>query len=411
MPTKRIKPFLASYYNRQRFKSLKKLVCPPYDVISKSEHKKLLKASKYNYAHILIKGKNSSYQDLGKKFKQWFRNNVLVEDKTPAFYVTLQEFKINSKKFQRRGFIGLLKLDEKKVVFPHEHTHSRPKKDRAQVLSSVKANLSPIFLIYPKKNTEPLAQAIAKLKRTKPFFKLTDSKKITYKIWRLLDKREIEKITGYFKKIPLLIADGHHRFEVACDFLSKNKAKSHKFKDLNYILAYFSPQDKDLLILPTQRVLKKRLDLDLFKRKLSPYFAIRKLKTLKELKDYLAKPGIFSFGFLQDKNIFSLSLKDKKVLAKIYKRNNPYTKLDTFLLHKWVFARLLKLKIKEDQLVYAKSISQARIQAQELKGCSFIIRSSKIKDIMKVAFRGLKLPQKTTYFYPKFLSGPILRKL
>jgi len=407
----RIKPFQATHYNPSVFKGLKKLVCPPYDVISKEEQKKLKKSSPYNFCHILLRSNNDSYQDLGKKFNRWLEDNILVEDKGPAIYVTLQEFTVNSKKYKRRGFLALLRLDEEKVTFPHERTHSKPKKDRLQVISRVKANLSPIFIIYPKKNKEPIKAMIEGLKDSKPFLKVADHERVSYKVWKLTDKRDIEKITKYFNNIPLLIADGHHRFEVARKFLKRNKNKSFRFTDLNYILAYFSPQDENLLIFPTHRVLKKKLDLDLLPEKLRPYFFVVRHKNLKDLEDSLKKKRQFCFGFYQDKNFLSLSLKEETSLDKILKKSSVYKNLDIFLLHNWIFGSILKMKIKEDEIVYTKSIKDAKNLADMHKGCAFIIRPPKIEDVMDAAFKSLKLPQKTTYFYPKFLSGLILRKL
>lgn len=334
-----------------------------------------------------------------------------MEEKEPAFYITLQEFSLYSKKFKRRGFIGLLNLEGKKVVFPHEKTHKKPKKDRFEVIKQVRANLSPVFIIYPKKNTEPLSAIIKKLEKTRPFLKIRDPEGIRYKIWKLADRKQIERLSGYFQKVPLLIADGHHRFEVASRFFRSNKVKASVFRDLNYILAYFSPQDENLLVLPTHRVFRKRLDLKMFLDKLKPYFFIEKHKSFAGLEDYLVKRKLFSFGFFQDNNIFSLSLKDKAFLDRIYARDGVYKKLDAFLLHEWIFKKVLRLNIEEKDLLYAKSVKQAAKLSRIYKGCSFFTRPARIGDVMSLAFKGLRLPQKTTYFYPKFLSGPILRKL
>ena len=408
---KRIKPFLATYYNPRRFGSLSDLVCPPYDVISKEELKRLNRRSAHNFSHILLRKGSASYGKLKETFSLWLQQEVLVEDAAPAFYVTLQEFRVGGKRFKRRGFLGLLKLEGDQVVFPHEKTHAKPKKDRLEVIRQVRANLSPIFIIYPRKGKEPLARIVKKLSKTPAFFKVTDSKRVAYKVWRLTDTRELQKIGAYFKKAPLLIADGHHRFEVARSFFKRNKRRRSQFKDLHYILAYLSPQDENLLILPTHRVLIKRLDKERLFKKLAPYFAVKREKSLKSLEKYLSHQSRFSFGFFQGRDLYSFSLKEAGFLDRIYAKDNAYKRLDAFLLHEWVFKKILKLKVDEDMIRYCKSLRQAVSQAKRHKGCSFVMRAPKLTDVMAVAFKGLTLPQKTTYFYPKFLSGVILRQL
>lgn len=412
MPTtNKVKSFSAIHYDREKVKGLKKLVCPPYDVISPKHHKRLKRTSAYNFSHVLLKNTKTSYKKLGYIFRDWLRRGVLREDKDAALYVTLQEFKIGSKKFRRRGFLGLLKLDEKNLVFPHEETHARPKKDRLSIIRQFKANLSPIFVIYPKKQGEPTASILKKVSRSKPFLKVTDDKNVTYKVWRVTNTLQVNKILNYFKNAPLLIADGHHRFEVACQFFKENKKKKKKFRELNYILAYFSPQDKNLCILPTHRVLMRKLDVPRLTDKLKPYFFIKRYKSLKSLEKSLKRSKFFCFGFYQNQHIFSFHLKNAHFLDKIYATHSLYKRLDTFLLHKWVLAYLLNIRPRESELSYIKSLRQAKLEADRFKGCCFILRPPRIEDVMSIALAGYKLPQKSTYFYPKFLSGLILRKL
>ena len=407
----RIKPFRALYYNPSKFRSLKKLVCPPYDVISKQEQKRLNHASPYNFCHVLLKDDKNSYGNLGDKFKRWLSDNILTQDCDRAFYLTLQEFTVNSKRFQRRGLLGLLKLDEKAVVYPHEKTHSKPKKDRLKVLDRTQANLSPVFIVYPRKGKEPLSSILDRVSRVKPFLEVTDKEKVNYKIWKLADTKDIENIQLYLNNTPLLIADGHHRFEVARKFFAKNRRKAGKFSDLNYILTYFSPQDDNLLIFPTHRVIKKKVSVNTLINRLKPYFIINKHSNIKDIKNYLDKQRLFCFGFYQEGNIFSFSLKDAKSLDRILSKNKIFSKLDVVLLHDWIFKSILKIKITEDRILYSKSIKQAKQEADNHKGCCFMLKPPDVNDIMDAAFNNLRFPQKTTYFYPKFLSGLILRKL
>ena len=406
----KLKPFLALHYNPRLFKKLKDLVCPPYDIITEEEEQALRKSSPYNFSHILLKEPSSSYQELGRRFKEWLKKDILIEEKEPAFYLTLQEFKFSSKTFKRIGFLGLLKLDAS--IFPHEKTHSAPKKDRYQVIKYTQANLSPVFVVYPRKKNEVINLLFKTLKNTPPFIKLKH-RGILYQIYKISQPQKIRKIQKYFENIPLFIADGHHRFETALKFFRKNKHKLDKFKDLGSILAYFSPQDENLLVLPTHRIINKHIDLNFLKSSLQPYFFFQEVKSFKKLQDLLDKAEIFSFGFIQGKNILYFSLKNKSLIPRYLNRPSlrSYKKLDVFLLHNWVFRDILKIDLKEEDLLYTKSIKELSELITKNKNCGFLLRKPDISAVMKIAFEGKTLPQKTTYFYPKFLSGLILRKL
>ncbi|MCD6539112.1 MAG: DUF1015 domain-containing protein [Candidatus Omnitrophica bacterium] len=406
----KLKPFLALHYNPRLFKKLKDLVCPPYDIITEEEERALRKSSPYNFSHILLKEPGSSYQELGRKFKEWLKKDILVEEKEPAFYLTLQEFKFGSKTFKRIGFLGLLKLDAS--IFPHEKTHPAPKKDRYQVIKYTQANLSPIFVVYSKKKNEVITLLFKTLKNTPPFIKLKH-RGILYQIYKISQPQKIRKIQKYFENIPLFIADGHHRFETALKFFRKNKHKLNRFRDLGYILAYFSPQDENLLVLPTHRIVNKNIGLNFLKSSLQPYFFFQEVKSFKKLQDLLDKAEIFSFGFAQGKNILYFSLKSKSLIPKYLNKPSlrSYKKLDVFLLHNWVFKAILKIALKEEDFLYTKSIEELSELITKNKNCGFLLRKPDISAVTKIAFEGKTLPQKTTYFYPKFLSGLILRKL
>jgi len=426
--TSRVQPFKALYYNHKKFKDLNRLVCPPYDVISPEEAKKLKKSSVYNYSNLILKRK-SSYKDLGRKFKSWIDKKVLCEDSEKSLYLILQEFSISGRKFKRKGFLGLLRLDGEKVVFPHEKTYSRPKKDRLSLLNEVKANLSPLFIIYPKKKrADFLSTAFKKYSEKEPLLKVSDSENVKYKVWRVSLDKDIEKFTSYFSRLPLLIADGHHRFEAAEKFFRKNKEKASEFKSLNYLLAYFCPADENLKILATHRVLKNKLNIKAVKDKLIPYFSLRVFSSPSKAEEFLNRQKVFSFGFYQDKRFTPLeikrlpkdklsltefmifSLKDSRVLDKMYP-HSPDKRLDVSLLHNWVFKRLLKISLKEGEIIYPTGLEPFLEAVKKSKGCGFLARSTGISDIMNISFQGKTLPQKTTYFYPKLLSGLILRRM
>ncbi len=402
----RIKPFNATFYNPDKFKKFENLICPPYDVITSQAAAKYRKSSPYNYCNVLLKD-NSSYSKLQKKFSSWIKNGILVEDEDPHIYFICQAFKVKGRVYNRYGFVALLKMNEKAVAYPHEKTHTAPKKDRMAMIENLKANLSPIFLIYPEKRRDTVKVIADRYTAKAPFLKVKDKGGVQYKVWRISEKEEINSIAGALSESKLLIADGHHRFEAARKFYSQNKNKEDKYRDINYILAYFTCQDENLLVLPTHRVIKKKINADNFMRILKSYFYIdaspEKVSFLRAVNKY-NQP--FTFGFYQEKRFISLCLKNEGILDKI---NPEYRNLDVYLLHEWLFKEVLKFDT--GSIEYSKDIDESIELADKYNGCSFILRKPDISAIMNLALKGYKLPQKTTYFHPKFVSGLLLRRL
>lgn len=406
-----IKPFSATYYNPASAADLSPLVCPPYDVIDKEELVSLKKKSPYNFSRILL-AQDNDYKKIGDRFKKWIQKGIFVKDKQENLYLYEQKFNYQGEHYARFGIIALLRMDKKGVVFPHEYTLSKPKKDRKRIIEKVKANLSPIFVITTSAlNT--LAQIHKSCKKTQPFFQFKDSRGDDNLVWKIGNKEDIKKIVQELNKCQLIIADGHHRFEVAHDYAKKNKKK---FKDLNYILAYITDAQKSLLLLPTHRIITAEVLGCL--EKLGKYFYITKVSQ-KLLEEKLKKnKGKFCFGIYQNK-FFFLRLKNSLVLDKIVKRftclggfsslNNRdyeiYKHLDVYLLHKIVFP-MIGMK---EQIVYTHSIDEAKRKVSN-NGIAFILKPPTLKTVFAIANKGYRLPQKSTYFYPKVPSGIVIRK-
>lgn len=405
-----VEPFKATYYNIDKVKDLSRVVCPPYDVINKEQEKKLKKKSVYNYAHMTLKDTKFSYKDISKVFDTWFDKKALITDEENAFYLLEQTFKVAGKQFKRRGLMGALKLSGRHSICAHEKTHEGPKADRMNMLKYMKANLSPNFIIYPKKKGEPTAAMMKKFGRKRPFMAVNDdNEKVKYKIWKIADPKDILKIKEYFKDIDLMIADGHHRTEVATTFYKTQKKNDKKY---NYMMSYLSPVDNNLAVFPTHRVLTRKLDIEKVLESAKELFSVKKFKNIKEMAEAVAKKRKFAFAFAQDKQYYAFTLKDVESLDKIFKtkKEKAYKAIDSFLLHHLVFEKVLDVKTKEGDLVYTIDPKEAEVLAKENEGCVFLLKSTSVEEVMKVSVSGLTMPQKTTYFFPKLLSGLMLRK-
>ncbi len=391
-----IKPFKATYYNPSRFKDYSRLASPPYDVINQAQLKKLRKKSPYNFSRVLI-ADNGNYKAAASRLNSWLKQQVLVDDKTDSLYLYEQSFKAQGKTFRRFGIFSLLKMD-KKGIFPHEYTHSAPKKDRRKVIEITKANMGPIFVIATKKLPK-LAKVYKAQRSKKVIFSCKDGSGAFNKVWKISDKAKIAAICQEVSDSKIVIADGHHRFETSFDYFKRNK---NRFKDLNYVLTYIVGPQEGLVILPTHRIIDNKKSTSLILDRLKKYFTIKKVTKL-VLEKKLQSKGKFCFGIYHQNKFFFLDLKDRRLLDKI--PNKLYRQLDTYVFHKAVLP-MLKL---DSQMNYSHSVSEAKTIASRGR-IAFLLRAASLDKILEISSKGFRLPQKSTYFYPKILSGLVIRR-
>ncbi len=391
-----VKPSYATHYNPKRIKNYSSVICPPYDVISPKQLSSLRKKSSYNFSHILIADKNN-YQEKGSLLNKWVKQGVLVDDCQESYYLYEQKFNVEGKACMRFGLLSLLQMD-KKGIFPHEHTLSAPKVDRKKIIRATKANLSPIFIIASKRLDE-FAKVYKKYSKQKPLFKFNDSDNNPNCVWKISDKKDIAELGKAINKCKLTIADGHHRFEISYDYFKKNK---NRFKDINCVLAYVTDCQKGLNVMPTHRVITiKDKDKEFF-GKLDQYFKVEKVtqgELTKKLKSYLG----FKLGICKNNQCYFLSLKSKTALNKI--SNKLYRELDTYLLHQLVLPSFTT----KGAIEYTHSLGEAKKIATKGK-VAFILRAVPLDAVFKIANQGFRLPQKSTYFYPKVASGVTIRR-
>lgn len=397
--TPTIKPFKATYYNSSIIKDMSFVASPPYDVISKKQLAALKRKSPYNFCNILL-ADNGDYNKVGKKFNEWLKKKVLIDDGKSSLYLYEQKFRHQGRQLTRYGILSLLRMDKKNKVSPHEHTLKAPKKDRKKIIETVRANLSPIFVIAPTKLVM-LASIYKRYRKRKPFMRFKDLDGNINHVWKIDRHQDINKVCGEINRHKLVIADGHHRFEVSYGYYQRNK---DRFKDLNYILTYITDSQKGLLILPTHRIAALPTKKEKTINKLKDYFHIQKITEKRLEKKLRQDKSAFSFGMYLGNGFYFLKLKKPFLLDKII--DNPvYKKLDTYVLHNFVFSLL---KIKGD-FSYTHTVSEAKSMTHKGEG-AFLLRGLPLKTLFEISSKGWRLPQKSTYFYPKAYSGIVVRR-
>ncbi len=421
-------PFKAVVYNNKKIKNISKVVAPPYDIIPPSMQDELYRMHDNNVVRLIL-GKlrdndtdtNNRYTRAASDFRHWLKEKILIEDSAPAIYIYTQTYTYDGKSIDRIGFISLMELDlEDKKVLPHEKTLKAPKEDRLRLVREIKANLSPIFMLY--EDAKHKVSSILKTfsKKTEPFIDVTiDS--VRHRVWALTDKAAISKIEGLMGKKDIFIADGHHRYETSKNYareLIEKGAPQSLIDNSKSFMAYFVElEEKSLLIMPTHRLIKDvgGLNKEDILEKLGKYFTIEKLPNAKKLLSRLgALKASHAFGmYLGEAGHYALKLKDfEKAKTFMGEGSADWKSLDVSILHLFILKYVLGISDEDDNIEFVKDPDDAfkGIDKDGFK-MAILLNPTKVTQVKKVAEHGEKMPRKATYFYPKPLSGLVIRKM
>lgn len=413
-----IKPFKGLIYNPNL--PIHKLVAPPYDVISEKERDELYELHPYNVVRLILNRDENRYESAKNHFEKWLGEGIIIERENEAIFIYEQEFEYESKSYLRSGIICLLRIEEfgKGNVFPHEKTYPKPKEDRFNLLKATNAQFDHIFGIYsdPSFTIESL---IAGNKPDQPLFdfEFPEKSKIRHKLYEITDREFISAVVNFFKNIQIFIADGHHRYETGIMFRDYLRSLSVAREEHNYILMYLTNMDSEgLIILPTHRVLSgidlENLENKLFSDVFQSFFDFFEVSTFEELKDVMKElsKGIFGISFGGGK-IFVLKIKNyDEVKANLPPSiPGPVQDLDVTILHEFIF-KLLGIQTEQVKITYTHDLKTALELSEEPNKIAFILNPPSVFDVKNVSLSGATMPQKSTYFYPKLLSGIVMRK-
>lgn len=409
-----IRPFKAIHYSKKAG-DLSKLVAQPYDKINEEMQKRYYEQSEYNYCRLTLPKEENRYEVARKRIEQWLKEGILEKDPEPAIYVYYQEFELYGKKYTRKGFIGALRLHpfEENIVLPHEKTHKGPKIDRLNMLQATKHTLEPGFILYsdPKKKTIEIFDEIAK---TEPMFEVVDDMGVLNKVWKLTDPEKIKIIQEVFEDQQLVIADGHHRYETACTYRDMRREEAGEWDEddaFNFRMTYLVPvEDEGLVVLATHRLLAKVKVEPQTMEELKKYFEVQEIKKEEITKFLEDNRDKHAFVIYQDGKAHGLILKDEKAVDEFVDPNasEDYKKLDVVILRDMIFNGIMKLgelHIDED-IFYERWSDKAieRVDKGEAK-VAFLLNPTKPEQVLKVAKHHERMPQKSTDFYPKMISG------
>jgi len=437
-----ILPFRGIFYNQKKIKELSRVVAPPFDIISSEAQERYYQISTYNVIRLIL-GKtfpddneaNNRYTRAARFFQEWREQEILIRDTFPSIYLLEQEYELWSDMFgevtsgskgktvKRRGFIALAQLEDfsKGIVRPHEGTLDEPKRDRLNLLRACRANFSQIFTTY-----EDRENRIDKLWQEKgnetPLIDLMNEENIRHRLWKINERELVKLIVEGMKDKKLFIADGHHRYESALEYrneLRKSNPQHSVQESYNYVMAYFVNMEKGgLEILPIHRVIRSFGGFD-GKRLIDgagKYFAIKKFNNLKELlgqlKNERAKHRIGMY--MGGDEFYLLSLKDEKITKGLIKgRQKIFCELDVVILHTLIIEKVLKISPEsQESITYSEKIDETVSKVRYGSHCvAFFLRPVKVSEFKAVVEAGEIMPKKSTFFYPKLLSGLVINKI
>ena len=430
----RIAPFRGVFYNQRKVRDLSKVIAPPYDVISKEEQEKLYRKSPYNFVRLDFNQEPDSYSAVAQLFQAWQDEGILERDPAAAIYYLTHRFSVKAEGEKiRRGFFALTQLQDftDGTIRPHEKTLEAPKEDRLRLMLACHAQLSPIFALYAQPKQTLNRMLATHVEGIEPFIQVEQENGDECRLWRITDLALVQRVQQEMKDQPLLIADGHHRYEATLNYRNQMRSKRGKWNGreaFNYILTYFANMsDENLVILPTHRLVRGYQPQPFLQLEegLQRYFYLEQYpKTpegkgwfLKALKSGSKKQRLIGASFKRDPRYLILRLKNKRITQRLAKDlSAPLQELDVTMLHLLILENILGLtpeqQVNGETLRYSQD-EEAVLQALEKEDyqAAFLLNRPKAEEILTIAAGGDKMPQKSTYFYPKLISGLIVNKV
>lgn len=432
-----IRPFRALRFTEQAGQ-LQELTCPPYDIIPESQRLAYLKRNPHNIIRLeLPRDGEDPYAVAGETLRQWLQEGILKRDDQAAFYVYEIVFDLEgmsdisgfaSGKRSIVGLIAQVQLEEfsKGIILPHEETLSKAKEDRYRLMQATHCNFSDIYSLYMDDGGETETLDILQLvAQEQPISELVDEAGLTHRLWALTDTAVVTAIQARFTDTKLYIADGHHRYETALRYRDAQRAQGAPIGSAcDYVMMMLVEMSHPgLVVFPTHRMLRglEHFNAEALLSAASAHFDCLRdipLEHLDEALESAYQAGRKAFGFYTGgKSVTILTLRDPAVMERFLPTLSPAARqLDVNVLHTLILERLLG--IDKENMAGQKNLTYTRSLQEALDGvdsglyqCCFLLNPTRVSEIRDVAAAGEKMPQKSTYFYPKLLTGLTMNAL
>jgi uncharacterized protein (DUF1015 family) len=430
-----IRAFRAYRYDLGRAGALADVVAPPYDVIDPALQRALYERSPYNVIRLILNEEKPTDTETDNRYtrsaaflRDWRQQGVLAQDSARAVYVYHQDFEADGRRYTRRGFLARVRLEPfgQGRIFAHEETMPGPKADRLKLMRATHMNLSPIFGLYPDEQGEVQARLDEAVRRALPL-QATDHLGVVSKLRPVTDQQVVSAVTGMMGPRPVFIADGHHRYETALRYLEERQAAG-EVRDAeaapNFVLmTLVGMSDPGLVILPTHRLVSglPNLTADRLRAALHDHFDVEQAgsgeagaRAAWELIEADGGQSVLGFGTVADGLWHTARFHEPRAMAELAAKHSlAWQSLGVSLLHVLVLDKLLAEQVGGTPQLRYVHLLQEVLDATRAKGCDLVVLvpPASMAHVAQVAGNLEKMPPKSTYFYPKLLSGLVFNPL
>ncbi len=431
-----IQPFRGIRYDLKHVGSLSNVVCPPYDVIGPEFQDELYKKHPANFIRLELNREepgddegNNRYTRAARFLKNWRQEGLLADDARPAVYVYHQVFEYGGHKYTRRGFMARTRVVRfgQGNIYPHEETMSGPKQDRLLLTRATMCNLTQIFGLYPDAKNEAQDLLEKHIAGQTPV-EATDHLGVVHRMWLVTDDTVISKLIGLMGPKPIFIADGHHRYETACNYRDEVAAARGGTLPADHpanfvLMVCIGMDDPGLIVLPTHRLFRglPAMDSAALKAKLGDAFTCRVAGEGADLADTVweaietdGDQGTIGLFTQQDERWTIAKLTDtgrRRMTEIAGEHSSDWQGLGVAVLHRLLIDTLLGAEghPKPEYVHLVKEVVEG-IETGEFQ-LSALVMPATVEHIRLISQHGERMPAKSTYFYPKLLGGLVINPL
>jgi uncharacterized protein (DUF1015 family) len=430
-----VRAFRAHRYDLGRVGALSDVIAPPYDVIDPTLQQQLYDKSPYNVIRLILDRErptdtesDNRYTRSAATLRDWLREDILVQDSARALYAYHQEFEVEGRRYTRKGFLARVRLEPFGTgrIYPHEETLAGPKADRLKLFRATGMNLSPVFGLYPDPEGTVNSHLDAAVGRALPL-EATDHLGVVSRLWPITDQHAVSAVTGALSPRPVFIADGHHRYETGLRYLQERReAGEVKGADdpAQFILMMLvSMSDPGLVILPTHRLISglPELRADRLAEILEPHFQVERVGTgeqgARDTWALLEADGgqeVLGLGTVADGVWQAARLRGPEAMAELAPEHSAaWRGLAVAVLHVLVLDHLLAPGLGVRPECKCVHLMHEVLQSTAARQCQLaaLVPPASMTGVEKIAGGLEKMPPKSTYFYPKLLSGLVFNSL
>jgi uncharacterized protein (DUF1015 family) len=412
-----IRPFKGIRYDLEKIGKIADVITQPYDQITDEMERDYKRRSPFSFVNLVLThyadghDRQREYQKAKRSVEDWMRNKIFTQDVQPAIYPYFQKFTVDQKPYTRKGFFCTVRLEElgKGHILPHEKTLSKPKEDRMSLTRVTKKDFEPVFMLY----TDPANTVMIMIEKEcdrPPLIDVADDSGVNHRLWQISDPALIGAVAERMRSSTFVIADGHHRYETFYTYSQEREGIGADHPARFKMMVLVNIQDPGLVILPTHRLIMNlpAFDAETFKKQAGAYFSLKKTDRQNIGKELTGEKSQ-AYGFYGSHGSFVLKLKSPEVMASLLKdKSRDFQELDVAILHTLLIEKILGIRPEkvEDHIRYQRGIKETmqRVDSGEFQFC-FLMNPTRPEQVKEVAQHRERMPQKSTDFFPKLISG------